>query len=203
MRRAAILSVAAATILMAAGPAEAEQGRGHIGLYSGVVLPQLGSELGTTIGVQLEGGYRVWKNLAPFLAVSYSQPTVDTTKTDPRITAGTYMTSTTQRELTVTLGAMWWFREPGEKWNIFLGLGARVWFLKTITNGSAGGMPFGENTEQSARFGGMGQVGAELTLGPGALGLTVEVGGSELPHVITGDVQTTALQIALGYRLFF
>jgi hypothetical protein len=167
------------------------------------VLPQISSKLGTTIGVELEGGFRVWKNLAPFVAVAYSQPTVDTTKTDPRITAGTYSTSTTQRELSVSLGAMWWFREPGEKWNVFLGLGGRVYFLDTRTHGSAGGMPFGENHEQSSQWGGLGVLGAELTLGPGALGLAVEVAGSDLPHLITGKVQTTALQIAIGYRLFF
>ena len=189
--------------LLSTRSALAEQGIGHVGLYTGVVLPQLGSELGTTIGVQLEGGVRVWRHLALFGAVAYAQPSVDTTKTDPRITAGTYMTSTKQRELTATLGLMWWFREPGEKWNVFIGAGGRVYFLETITNGEAGGMPFGENREQSARFGGMGEVGAEVLLGPGALGLTIEVGGSSLPHLITGEVQTTALQVLVGYRLFF
>jgi hypothetical protein len=202
------ISLIVVTAALLAAPARADeeaerQGRGHIGVYAGIVLPQLATTFATAPGIQLEGGYRVWRGLAPFLAVSYDQPTVDTDKTDPRLTGMTYHTSTTQKELQVTLGALYWFREPGTPLNVYGGLGLRAYFLETDTNGSSGGMPFDENQEKSTQLGGVAKIGAEYLLGPGALGLEVELGGSSLPHLITGGVQTTALGISIGYRLFF
>ena len=75
--------------------------------------------------------------------------------------------------------------------------------LETITVGSAGDKPFGENREQSARVGGLFALGGERKLGPGALLLEAAFGSSDLPHLITGDVSTGAISIQLGYRFLF
>lgn len=174
----------------------------HIGLHSGVVLPQISTELGTALGGKLEVGYRVWRNLAPVLAFGYSQPVADNAQPDPRLTGTDYTASTTQRELTVTVGAVWWFLPRGSLLNGYAGVGARVYLLETLTNGQSMGEPFLENRETSTRFGGVGTAGAELRVGPGAIALEAELGGSGLPHLITGDVSTTAVQLTLGYRLF-
>ncbi len=175
----------------------------HIGVHVGVVLPQLQSELGTAPGFELEGGFRVWNNLSPYVGVGYSQPAVDGELSDPRLGNNDYMTTTTQRELTVTLGAMWRFLPVDKKFNAYAGLGARIWMLETLTNGDAGGAEFLENRETSTRYGAAVMVGGEFTVGPGAATAELDVGGSDLPHLITGDVATTAISTTLGYRLMF
>lgn len=180
----------------------APHGKLHLGVHAGVVLPQLSSELDTTLGMELEAGYRVWRNLSPFFGAGYRQPVVDNGQDDARLVAGEYTATTTQRELTLTAGALWWFLRPGSSFNAYAGLGGRVYLLESITNGAAGGMPFLENRETSTRVGGVVLGGAELHVGPGAAVAGLEVGGSDLPHLVTGDVATTALQITLGYRMF-
>lgn len=191
-----------ATVPSTAGSPAAAREAGHVGLHAGLVLPQLGSELGTTGGVTLDAGYRLWRGLTPFFAASYAQPVVEGSYGDPRLTATSYTTTVTQRELTLTLGALW--RQPlGTRAAIVGGAGARAWLLESVATGSAGDEPFLENTETSTRWGGVGLLGGELRLGPGALALTLELGGSALPHLITGDVATTALGVELGYRFLF
>ena len=75
--------------------------------------------------------------------------------------------------------------------------------LETLTNGTAGETSFLENREKSTRVGAVAALGGEYRLGPGAATLTVDCGGSDLPHLVTGEVQTTAVGPSLGYRLFF
>jgi hypothetical protein len=186
----------------AAAPA-GEPSRLHLGLHVGVVLPQVATELGTAPGFVLEGGYRLVDNLSVVLGAGYTQPKVSLSSAeDPRLPAGTYTTDTTQRELSVTLGLMYRLLPPGSFLNGYAMAGARSYFLETITQGSAGGELFLENRETSTRFGGVFGLGGELTLGPGAITLQASYGGSKLPHLITGEVQTSAIDVTLGYRLF-
>lgn len=203
------LAIATSTLLLGmAAPVlaqdvetSAEPGAMHLGLQTGLVLPQVQSELGTAVGIELEAGYRVWKNLSPFLTLGYSQPSVEGDSSDPRLTGDGYMTETTQRELTVTLGAFWRFLPAGSRLNGYAGLGARAWLLETSTEGTSGGESFLENSETSTRYGAAVMGGGEFLLGPGALVGELDVGGSDLPHVITGDVATTAISLTVGYRL--
>ncbi len=175
----------------------------HVGLQAGGFFPQLQSELGTAPVVELEGGYVVWRNLAPYVSIGYAQPKVTAELDDPRLPAADYTTSTTQRELTMTVGALWRLFESGARFNAYGGLGARLWLLETITNGEAGGSSFLENRETSTRFGAAVIGGAEYAVGPGGAVFEVDLGGSNLPHLITGDVATTAISTSLGYRLMF
>jgi hypothetical protein len=184
-----------------AAPAEAP--RLQLGVLAGVNFSQVSSELGTSFGVELEGGYRVWRHLCVFLGLGYSQPSVDSSRSDPQLGATAYSTTTTQRELRLSVGAMWRLRDPGAALNGFAGIGARAYFLETVTNGSAGGQSFLENQETSTRFGGLLVLGVELRLGPGVLVGALDVSGSPLPHLVTGHVQTTALGLNVGYRVFF
>jgi hypothetical protein len=112
-----------------------------------------------------------------------------------------YSTDTTQRELTMTLGASWRFLNAASRWNAYAGLGGRIWLLETVTKGSSGGVRFGENQETSTRIGAAAWAGAEFLIGPGAAVAELDFGGSDLPHAITGDVSTTALALQVGYRL--
>jgi hypothetical protein len=112
-----------------------------------------------------------------------------------------YSTETTQRELMLTIGATWRFLAPASRLNAYGGLGPRVWLLETVTNGRAGGMDFGENQERSTRFGAAAWGGAEFLVGPGAVAAELDIGGSDLPHLVTGDVATTAIALQVGYRV--
>jgi hypothetical protein len=173
----------------------------ELGLATGVSLPQISSELGTAASLEIDVGVPVWKSLTIVGAIAYSQPTVDSGLSDPRLTGMAYSTETTQRELTVTAGATWRFLKFTSSFNAYAGLGPRIWLLETITNGTSGGASFGENQETSTRIGGAAWAGAEYLIGPGAATAELDLGGSDLPHLVTGDVATTAIALQIGYRL--
>jgi opacity protein-like surface antigen len=182
---------------LAPGLGEAERLNAAIGI--GVVFPQIQSELGTSAGVQLTVGYRVWKRLVPFAGVGFTRPRVETAQPDPRLPAD-YSTKTAQRELTASFGVLWRFRPATARLNAYAGAAARIWMLETRTNGESDSNTFRQNDETSTRFGGALLGGAEYRLGPGAVMLELDVGGSDLPHHVTGDVATTAVSILAGYR---
>jgi len=195
-----------ASLLAAPGLAEEElppPGPFAVGLKVGVVLAHVATPLGTAAGGELELSYRVWRGLSVFLSAGYTRPTVERTSVaDPRL-AGAYDGTQTQEELTTSLGLLYRFLEPASKWNAYAGLGGRLYFLKTHTEGNVATQPFGENTEQSTQVGAVVVLGGEVRLGPGALALEAQFGDSSLPHVITGDVSTGALAFDLGYRFSF
>ncbi len=197
-----VLSSGARAVDARAEPGETPR-RADLSLQTGIVLPQVSSGLGTALGVKLDAGLRVWSGLSVFVAVGYSQPAVDHSLSDPRLTADAYTTSSKQRELTLTTGLVWRFLPMTAKLNVYAALGAKAYLLETITSGSSGGQSFGENRETSTRFGAAVLGGLEYRLGPGALCSELELGGSDLPHLITGDVATTAFELTLGYRLLF
>jgi hypothetical protein len=171
----------------------------------GIVFPQVATELQTTWGLELEASYLLPpmdRRIGVFLAAGYTQPEVSRTSLqDPRV-GGSYDGTQTQKELTLGAGAVFRFLRPTSEWNAYVAAGLRVYFLQTVTVGSAGGSDFGENTEQSTHVGGVFALAGERRLGPGALVLEVQLGTSSLPHLITGDVSTGALAVAVGYRLF-
>lgn len=208
MKRYGIKMLATFGTLCLAGPALADTGleardeapRVNLSLGAGVVFPQLQSELGTTVGVQVGVGYRVVAGLVPFVSAGYAQPSVETEQADPRL-PGDYMTDTVQKELTLSAGAFWRFLPADAAFNAYAGLAARIWLLETRTNGMSGGSEFLENEETSTRLGGAILGGGELRLGPGAAMVELDIGGSDLPHLVTGDVATTAVSVLVGYRL--
>ncbi len=175
--------------------------RVELGLATGVSLPQISSELGTAATFEVDVGVPVWKSLAVVGAVAYSQPSVDSSLMDRRLPGRDYSTETTQRELTVTAGATWRFLPPDSRFNAYGGLGPRLYLLETVTSGKSGNFQFGENQEQSTRIGAAFWGGAEYLIGPGAATAELDLGGSDLPHAVTGDVSTTALALQVGYRL--
>jgi hypothetical protein len=177
-----------------------------LGLKVGVLLPQIATQLGTAVagGLELSWGFPVLdRRIGLYLEANYTQPSVSRTSlADPRVGGGTYDGDQTQRELTLGGGLYGRIAPPGSTWNGYLLAGARAYLLETVSNGSAAGAPFGENTEKSTQLGGFAALGGERRLGPGALLLEVGFGSSPLPHTITGDVSTSAIVIQLGYRLF-
>ena len=59
-----------------------------------------------------------------------------------------------------------------------------------------------EFSEQSTQMGFFVALGGEYTLGPGALFLDLDLGWSDLPHTVTGDVSTGNIAGTIGYRFF-
>ncbi len=209
MRKLIVFIFIACIVLSRAGMAAAEEQapetprRADLALQTGIVLPQVASHLGSAVGIRLDVGVRLGGRLSVFGAVGYSQPGVSHSQSDPRLAAGDYTTSTTQRELTLATGLVWRFLPMTGTFNVYAGLGAKVYLLETITSGSSSGQSFGENRETSTRSGATGLGGLEYRLGFGAACAELELGGSDLPHLITGDVATTAVAFTVGYRLFF
>lgn len=181
-------------------PDDANTARLNVALGVGLVFPQIQSELGTSGGVQLGVGYRVWKQLVPFAGVGFSQPGVENAQSDPRLPAD-YMTTTSQRELTLSAGGFWRFLPASSSINAYAGLAARAWLLESRTNGESGGETFLQNEETSTRYGAAVLGGGEYRVGPGAVMLELDIGGSDLPHLVTGDIATTAISLFAGYRL--
>ena len=118
-------------------------------------------------------------------------------------TDGMYQAKVTQHELHVSLGPRFRFLDVGGPFNISLAAGPRLYFLRSLSNGSAGGQSFIEYREQSSKFGFFAALGGEYHLGPGALFLDLDFGWAKLDHRITGDASTANLSPTVGYRFMF
>lgn len=173
-----------------------------LGAGVGGIFPQPFSSLGSHVAVALEVGYRL-----PFLeqrleimsGLGYSPPgrSFDVTRTD-----GKYSGDVTEQELHLSLGVRARLMPRSSPWNVSLGVGPRMFFLKTTSSGSKAGQSFAEYTEKSTQVGVFGVVGGEYVLGPGAIFLDVDLGYAKLPHQITGDASTGNLAALVGYRFF-
>ncbi len=211
MRTIGALSFVVMMIIGVTGrPLRAEEVREDVPSFGiagkvGLVFPQIATELQTSWGLELEASFllpALDRRLGVFLAAGYTQPEVSRTSIqDPRV-GGSYDGTQTQKELTLGAGAVFRFLPPTSEWNGYAAAGLRLYFLQTVTVGSAGGKDFGENTEKSTHVGGVFALAGERRLGPGSLFLEVQFGTSSLPHLITGDVSTGAVAVAIGYRLF-
>ncbi len=161
-----------------------------VGLDVAVLLPFLERRF----GVQLEVGWAPPGAGVPATA-------------DPRLGApgsmSSWTASMTTDELFVGGGLIFRFLPPGDVFVPYLGVGGRVYFLRTVVWGVGAGEPFGENTEVSAQGGISATLGGELRLGPGALVIEAGFGWSDLPHTTTGATSTSAISAQLGYRFFF
>jgi hypothetical protein len=194
VKRLAILLL----LLLSATPVDA---RPFIDLRVGFEVPI--HHLGPTPAVSVDAGWRVWKGLAPFVAVGYAAPSADDSGSSTQVGGGGYTTTITQRDLSLTAGALWFFRPTAKKrLTLYAGGGLRLSFLTTIVDGMAStGMPFGENRESASAVGGAARFGCDARLGPGALGLELELAGAPYANRTTGDTSTTSLSFTVGYRL--
>ncbi|MFW5741523.1 MAG: hypothetical protein ACOC1F_14310, partial [Myxococcota bacterium] len=87
-----------------------------------------------------------------------------------------------------------------ESFTPYAGIGPRIYLLESTVDGSAGGATISETTEPNTEFGFGIPVGAEIPVGPGGFlaELLFQYGG--LDHKATGDTNTGALSLSLGYR---
>jgi hypothetical protein len=180
-----------------------------LGVGVGVYVPTIINDMLPHVTFGIDAGLLLPfhdRRLSVTVGCAYSPPGVsDEGLEDPRLgqDGGTWSYEMQTHEIFVSLGLVYRILPPGvgRIWP-YVGLVARLYMLRTNVSGVGAGAEFGENTEQSTQFGGALQAGAEVRLGPGAFWFELAFSISDLPHTITGDTNTGALALNLGYRFF-
>ncbi len=151
----------------------------------------------------IEAGYVFpWLNrsFAAALDVDYTAPKSDGSQEDVRLTgAGNYDWKISQRQLAIMPVVMYRLTSLGRVVP-YAGIGPRFLFIRSTVQGSAGSNTIRETTEQSTQYGVGVPLGVEFGLGPGALigEVLLQYGG--INRIATGDTNTGAVNIFLGYR---
>ncbi len=192
-------------------PASAEQPRAEDkapargGLLAGAKVGGLLSfgGLDPNARVGLELGYVFpWmeRSFALLLDADYAAPKSSGTQAgDARVAGGTYDWHLTEQMLTLMPVAMYRYTKLGRVVP-YVGIGPRIYLLRSTVRGAVGSVEIPETTEQSTKVGFGLPFGAELKLGPGGvIGEFLFEYGS-LDHMATGNSNTGALSLAIGYR---
>lgn len=187
-------------------PAEAKKGGLVLaGARVGGIVPFSGLSPFVTVGVEV-GYVFPWLDqaLAAAVHVDYTQPTKDGTQTDARLNGSTqtYDWKLKEQELAVMPVVMYRLTMLG-KFVPYLGVGPRIYMLKSTTKASVGDVQISETTEKNSKVGVGIPLGCEYSIGPGGIiaELLFQYGG--LNHTITGASNTGAVSLALGYRFLF
>lgn len=184
----------------ASPPEQKPKGAFVVGAKVGGIAPFDG--LSPFVVGTVEIGYVLpWLNrgLAALVDVSYTAPSATGAEADPRVPGGKYTWNLVQHELVIQPTILYRYTGLGRVVP-FIGIGARVYLMKSVVTGKAGDSVIGETDEPSTQIGGAIPLGVELQLGPGALlgELLFEVG--TLDHSITGSTHTGGGTLNLGYR---
>jgi hypothetical protein len=183
-----------------------ETPKAHGGLLAGAKVGGLlsfgGLNPNARVGVEL-GYVFPWLNrsFAFLVDADYAAPKSSGTQAgDPRVQGGTYDWHLTEQILAIQPTIMYRFTKL-KSVVPFIGVGPRIYMLRSTVRGAVGSVEIPETTEQSTKVGLGVPFGAEIKLGPGALigELLFEYGS--LDHTATGDSNTGALSLAVGYRL--
>ena len=181
--------------------------------HIGVLVPQLFSDLGSFPVFGLELGY-----ILPFDAGSMVRPlqlSLDTMFTAPTASGSelapalgedgeTFDWNLRERFLVFELAALWRFLPPGDGFSAYGTVGPRLYLMESVMRASsASGAELGENRETKTQIGLMVGGGVEFAVGPGAIFGALEFGWSDMKQRITGDSNTGALVLDLGYRFMF
>ena len=204
----------ALAFVIAASPALADDGAHpdvSVAPQVGVNAPQPFGDLNSFAVVGLDAGY-----ILPFdlvterpievgVGASYTRPGATGSGDHPMLgdDGRTYNWELQQRMLTLQFNARWRFMPPGQGLSAYAMLAPRLYLMESVMEASSDGNDFGENRETNSEYGVAIGGGAEYMLGPGALFGSVLVGGSPLDQRITGEANTGAFNIDVGYRLFF
>ena len=183
------------------------------GPHVGLLIPQLFSELGAWPIFGVEVGFilpfdatdSMRRPLQLTLDVLYTQPAASGTEDAPALgeDGQTFDWKLKERILILELGGIWRFMTPGEGLSPFATLGGRMYLMESVLTASSGGADFGENRETKMQFGFVVGGGVEYALGPGSVYGALELGYSDLKQRITGDSNTGALVLDVGYRFMF
>ena len=187
----------------AAFPAH-DKGAGVVGLKIGALLPQAFTPLSTSYFLEVEGGYLlpfVHRLLGVTASFAMSMPSVSGDNiSDSRLPSGSYSyTQTTQQYM---LGVTALIKIPLGRFVPYLGVGPRMFFVRTLSSGSAqDGAAILESTELSKEIAVGVPLGLDVLLGPGRAffeGQLLYAGSSQRS---TGPSSFGSITLALGYRL--
>jgi hypothetical protein len=177
----------------------------EISLKAGGHFPQVTNKLGTSFDGILKVGYGVALDhrLQLFIEGGYTQPTHETSATDPRLAAAgaDYKTTLTVKTLSTNLGLAYWIPAGSSFVNPYAGAAFHVAFVKSVVEGSGGGQSFGENDETSTQYGGLAFGGVGLRLGPGLLLGELRFTYAGISEKVTGSANIGALSALIGYGL--
>jgi hypothetical protein len=203
MLRNGMLALCLVAGLAVPGTSRAEGDSLTVALKAGGGLPMF-SGLSTTVQTEGEVGiYLLGGRMDLSLTVGYARPPASHATDDPRFEGGSYSWSMQQDILAVGLLGRYRFMEPGSAFNAYGALGPRMYMLRTTVNGTSGEAALGENRQYDTQAGLATALGAELSIGPGALLAELHFGAGPLQGLVTGDVSASSLGLMAGYRLSF
>lgn len=192
-------------VAAAEAPAEPRQPRVLAGVKLGGIFPQVLGRLSTHFIVAIELGWvtpLIGHRLAVVGEVTYSQPPRSQTTSDPRVGGGEYTFTVTERTVGIYFGPKFFVLPPASRVVPWVSLGGRVQFVDSRMVASAG-EDFGQHDETGTHFAFGGQLGCGLRLGPGLLGLELQLISSPLDHLVTGASNIGDLAVRAAYLFTF
>lgn len=139
------------------------------------------------------------RSFAIAVDLDYTVPTKTGSEQDPRLMSGSYTWHLTEQELNLMPVVMYRATMLGRV-TPYIGVGPRIYFLKSTVRSNTGMPSFQETTEKSMKVGVGVPLGVEVGVGPGAFIGEVLVQYGTLDHTATGPSNTGAASVSVGYR---
>jgi hypothetical protein len=207
MRRIIVAAIVLSSL--AAGADEAitqtaparDRGQVLIAAKVGGLFAQPFSRLGASYLVDVEIGYALpvlKHHLALALDGAYTAPEASGGGIDTEVASGGYTYQLQQRQ--GILGLTLYYRHPIGRVTPYAGVGPRLFLLQSEIDGAAGTTPIHTSSEVSTKAGVGVPLGVGVRLGPGDVFVEASVLWAPIDHRITGDSNTGALTVSLGYR---
>jgi hypothetical protein len=179
--------------------------RGGGGLLAGGkvggIVPFGGLSPNVTAGIEV-GYVFPWlhRSFAAAIDLDYAAPKASGTVNDSRVTGGKYTWHLTEQELNLMPVVMYRLTLLRTV-TPYIGIGPRIYFLRSTVRSDEGKPAFQETTEQSTKVGFGVPIGAEIPLGPGGLLAELLLQYGSLDHTATGTSNTGGLSLSVGYRV--
>jgi len=185
----------ASTPELGAGNAKAHEGFLAGAKFGGIV--PLGSGMTPFIAGGLEVGW-VFNpgKVGVYLDVSYATPKGSGKGDDPRLPAGSYEWTLTQKQLVLQPTLL--YRFTGGSVTPYIGIGPRMYLTESTIKSDEPKLAITE--ERSTEFGVGLPIGIEFAVGPGGLFAEALLQWGPLDHTITGDTHYGAASLFIGYR---
>lgn len=176
-----------------------------VGLKAGGIFPQVLNRLSSTYTVALEVGWLLPilnRQLALVVEGAYSAPATSVSVEDPRVASGTYQYELIEQTFGLYAGPKYYFLPLRGTFIPWVSVGIRAQFIESQLSGLSE-QPFGAQQEQGTHVAFGGQAGLGYHLGPGFLGLELQLISSPLDHLVTGKVDVGDLSVRAGYHFAF